>query len=282
MEDLSENLQELGLSGREAEIYLALLTKKEMTAPEVAKITSVTRTKSYEILQNLIKKRVCNEKYKNGTKVFSSIEPTIAIQNMLSVYENELNKKKKIAELFKEDLIELHKLKEEKEDPLDYIEVLTDVGQIRKKWLNIQKNTIRELLYFTKPPYTSSNIIDNVAAEAKLINNNVNCKSIYEYGITATIEEKKNLVRVVEEYNKIGEESRIIKELPMKLAISDETITMLALNDRISLKSSITTIIVDHPNFAKAQKEVFEVYWMKGIPVDEFKRDIERKEKISA
>ena len=282
MEDLLANLQELGLSGREAEIYLALLTKKEMTAPEVAKITSVTRTKSYEILQNLIKKRVCNEKYKNGTKVFSSIEPTIAIQNMLSVYENELNKKKKIAELFKEDLIELHKLKEEKEDPLDYIEVLTDVGQIRKKWLNIQKNTIRELLYFTKPPYTSSNIIDNVAAEAKLINNNVNCKSIYEYGITATIEEKKNLVRVVEEYNKIGEESRIIKELPMKLAISDETITMLALNDRISLKSSITTIIVDHPNFAKAQKEVFEAYWMKGVPVDEFKRDIEITEKIRA
>ena len=282
MEDLLANLQELGLSGREAEIYLALLMKKEMTAPDVAKITSVTRTKSYEILQNLVKKRVCNEKYKNGTKVFSSIEPTIAIQNMLSVYEDELYKKKKLAEQFKEDLIELHKLREGKEDPLDYIEVLTDVGQIRKKWLNIQKNTKRELLYFTKPPYTSSNIIDNVSAEAKLINNNVNCKSIYEYGNDATNEEKKNLLRVVEEYQKIGEESRIIKELPMKLAISDETITMLALHDRISLKLSITTVIVDHPNFAKAQKEVFEVYWMKGIPVDEFKRDIERKEKISA
>ncbi len=70
MNDLIEKLQKLGLSKRESEIYIALLKKKEFTAPEIGKITSVSRNKSYEILQSLVKKNLCTEKYKNGTKVF--------------------------------------------------------------------------------------------------------------------------------------------------------------------------------------------------------------------
>lgn len=272
MKDQITKLQELGLTEREAEIYLALLSIKELTAPEIAKITSVSRTKSYEILQKLVKKKVCNESFKNGMKIFSSINPDIAIENLLSVYEVDLNKKKTLADKFRDELMELHSEKEKINDPLDYIEVLSDVRQIRERWQTIQNNTKRELLFFTKPPYTSSNLIDNVSAEAKLINNNVNCKSIYEYGIDATIEEKKTLLRIVKEYQKIGEESRIIKELPMKLVISDETIAMFALNDRVSLKPSITTMIIDHPSFTAAMKKVFESYWAASISPEEFEQ----------
>ncbi len=270
MKEQITKLQELGLSGREAEIYLALLSNNELTAPEIAKITSVSRTKSYEILQNLVKRKVCNESFKNGIKTFSSINPDIAIQNLLSVYEVDLDKKKTLAEKFRHELMQLHNRKEKINSPLDYIEVLTDVRQVRERLLNILKNTKRELLYFTKPPYTSSNILDDVPAEAKLINNNVNCKSIYEYGNDATTEEKKNLLIIVNEYQKIGEESRIIKELPMKLVISDENIAMFALNDRVSLKPSITSMIIDHPSFAAAMKKVFESYWAISISPEDF------------
>ena len=273
MEELIEKLQELGLSGREAEIYLALLTNRELNAPEVAKITSVTRTKTYEILQNLAKKGVCNERYKDGMKVFSSVEPTIAIGNLLSVYENELNRRRRLAEQFKDTLIELHNTKRGKNVPLDYIEVLTDIRQIRERWLTIQKNTKKELLIFTKPPY-SAPLEGNVEEEAKLLKDKIVDKSIYEFNNINSAEEINNLVATIETYQKIGEDARIIKELPMKLAISDETITMLALNDRISMEPSITTMIIDHPKFAKAQKKVFESYWNEASTIEEFKRNL--------
>ena len=276
MKDLQVKLQELGLSGREAEIYLALLMKKELTAPEVAKITSVTRTKSYELLQNLVKKRVCNERYKNGTKVFSSIEPTIAIQNILSVYEDELNRKKNLAEQFREDLVELHKNKEENNSPLDYIEVLTDVGQIRERWQNILRNTKRELLVFTKPPYTSPSVSDSMEMVDKILKRKVTIKSIYEYNSLKNSEEINELINTIEAYQKVGEESRIIKNLPMKLVISDETVTMFALNDRVSLLPSITTMIVDHPSFANALKMVFQGYWVSGILIEDFKSNLNK------
>ncbi len=60
----------------------------------------------------------------------------------------------------------------------------------------------------------------------------------------------------------------------MKLAISDETITMLALTDRISMKPSITTMIIDHPSFARAQKKVFESYWNDAITIEDFKNNL--------
>ncbi len=54
-------------------------------------------------------------------------------------------------------------------------------------------------------------------------------------------------------------------------------ITMFALNDPISLKPSITTMIINHPSFAMTLKYVFESIWEKAIPFEEFKN----KEKIS-
>ena len=41
--DILNHLQEIGLSKREAEVYLALLQKNEFTAPEIAKISTITR-----------------------------------------------------------------------------------------------------------------------------------------------------------------------------------------------------------------------------------------------
>jgi sugar-specific transcriptional regulator TrmB len=277
MKQLQEKMQELGLSGREAEVYLALLNKKGLTAPAISKITTITRTKSYEILQNLVKKGLCNETFKNGTKVFSSVEPTIAIQNLLSVYEKELSIKKELAKQFRDDLLELYNNKEEDSSPMDYIEVLTDVAQIRERWLHIQEKTKKEILVFTKPPYTSANIEDNVKAEGEMLKaKQIIAKSIYDFkGLNGN--EIQNLIRIIEAYEEIGEQARIIYDLPMKLVISDETITMFALKDRISSKPSITTMIVDHPNFAKAQKAVFETYWDKAMTVQDFKEKFEEE-----
>jgi sugar-specific transcriptional regulator TrmB len=278
--ELINGLQQIGLSRREAEAYLALLQKKEFTAPELSRITTITRTKIYEILQNLIRKGVCNESFKDGQKVYRGIKPQIALQNIISNYQKEIEQKKNIeieqkkhaAALLEDQLITLYSSNLDSSEPLDYIEILSDVGQIRERWNNFQKNTKKEILVFTKPPYTAS-LEDNLEVQSEALEKNkIIDKCIYEYSGLSD-KEVINLVKIVEAYERIGEESRIIKELPMKLAISDETITMLALNDRVSLIPGITTIIVDHPNFAKAQKAVFETYWEKALPVEEFKKN---------
>jgi sugar-specific transcriptional regulator TrmB len=266
--ELKEKLQSLGIPKREAEIYLALLQKKEFSAGEISKITSISRNKSYEILQNLVKKGLCNESYRNGTKVFSCIKPKIVMGNILSDFE----KKKKLADELNVSLTEIFEKNETEESPIDYIEVITDIDQVKNKSFSFLRNTKKELIGFTKPPYAGA-LNGYVNDEMKILNSNkVIVRSIYEYkGLS--LEEINNLVKIIEAFEKIGEKARIIKELPLKLAISDDTITMLSLNDKVSLKPSITTIVINHPTFAKALKEVFESYWQKSVSIKEFKKN---------
>lgn len=270
MNDLIEKLQKLGLSKRESEIYIALLKKKEFTAPEIGKVTSVSRNKSYEILQSLVKKNLCTEKYKNGTKFFSSVEPNIALQNILSSYEEEFNEKQKLAANYRDELMQLYSANEESSDSLDYVEVLTDLGQIRSRWIELQKNTKHEILGFNKPPFAVS-LEQNVSYQKNTTKRKIKEKGIYEFSETPSKEAVKHFISVVQMYLNIGEDVRINESLPMKLMIIDEKITMLALNDPVSLEPSFTTILIEHPNYAKAQKIIFDTFWANSITLEKFK-----------
>lgn len=287
--ELLTKLQQIGLTKREAEVYIALLQRKEFTAPELTKITTITRTKIYEILQNLVHKGICTESSRNGNKVYRSINPKIALKNIVSNYEQlveekkiefeqkqkiDIEQKKRAADLLEKELISFHQNSSDSFEPFDYIEVLTDKRQIGEKWVDIQQQTKKELLVFTKPPYTTPNLEDNIEKEKEIFKEkNIVIKGLYEYdGLSK--EELKNLVKTVEIYQEIGEEARLIEKLPMKLVISDETLVMFALNDRISLKPNITSMVVDHPSYATALKKVFESYWTDGSSIDEFKKKL--------
>ena len=184
---------------------------------------------------------------------------------------NELENKKMIVMSLEQELTSLYEDKQHSFVSLDYIEVLTDVGQIQDRWLTIQKNTKKELLVFVKQPF-SLPIEENIEPEAEALKNEIIIKAIYEYKGLNSYEEKSGLIRTIETFEKLGEEARIFYDLPLKLCISDETITMIALDDKVSLKPSITTMVIDHQNFAKSQKKVFESYWTSAITIEEFKR----------
>ena len=267
MTDLINKLQMLDFPRRESEVYLALLQKKEFTAPEISKITSVSRTKAYEVLQNLVKKGLCNENYRNGVKVFSAVNPKIVLDNYLFDYEE----KKRAVGLLSKSLGEMYAQKVANTDSLDYVEVLTEVGQIKERWLNIQRTTEKELLIFTKQPYLVP-LEENIEDETKLFKEKkITGRSIYEYH-DLTPDGCNSLIKLIELYQKIGEDARLINELPMKMVVCDERKTIFALDDKVSLIPSFTLVIIDHPNFAIAQKKVFESYWMSSISLEEFKK----------
>ncbi len=161
---IKTKLEQIGLTKREAEVYLALLQRKEFTAPELTKITTITRTKIYEILQSLVHKGICVESSRNGSKVYRCIDPKIALKNIVTNYEQvveqkkiefeqkqklDIEQKKSTAGLLQKELASLYVDKSTSFEPFDYMEMLTDKRQIGEKWKTIQQNTKKELLVFT-------------------------------------------------------------------------------------------------------------------------------------
>src|SRR5574338_566764 len=102
--EIIKEIQKIGFSKREAEIYIALLQKKEFTAPELAKITTVNRTKIYEILQKIVGKGLCNEKITNGQKIFRAIKPEIIFQKIITNFESDIETQKKETENHNKDV----------------------------------------------------------------------------------------------------------------------------------------------------------------------------------
>ncbi|OPX24786.1 MAG: hypothetical protein B1H05_04605 [Candidatus Cloacimonas sp. 4484_140] len=264
--DLISKLQDIGLTGREAEIYITMLQKKEFKAPEIAKITTISRTKIYEVLQNLINKGACSEKQENGQKIYSAIEPDIAINNILSVQQQEVIRREKIGVALEKELTSICKKNSSKNDPLVYVEVLTDREQIRRKCSDFQKNAKKEILAFTKAPYTTT-FKKYVNEEVNALKRKIEIRSIYEYRDIV----KDEFLKGISFWVSAGEKAKVIKELPIKMVIFDEKITVLAMNDPISLKPSITTMIIKHPSFAKTLKYVFENIWKEAMTLEEYK-----------
>ncbi len=268
--DNTKKLIELGLSQREARVYLVLLKKSNFTATEIAKVSGIPRQKIYDILNNLIKKGICTEKV-GKIKRYKAAEPEFVCRGLVerhkNDFENELLAREKLAHELSRDLAVPYERNQERVDPLEYIEILKDRRQTYRKWKLLQSRAQHEILAFTKAPYTVSSLDENIDDEIDVLKRKVKIRAIYEYKDV----KKDEFVRAVSLWISAGEEARVVKELPMKLVILDKQITIIPLNDPISLEPSITTMIINHPGFAKAQKAVFESYWERAMPLEEFK-----------
>jgi len=102
--DVYEKLQQAGLTGNEAKVYLELLKKGELSANQIAKNIGMDRTLTYTVLNHLIEKGQVNYVIKKNKKIFSCSNP-----------ENLLNSIK-AKEILIGDLIgELKKVKTQKQ-----------------------------------------------------------------------------------------------------------------------------------------------------------------------
>ena len=264
-----ENLVKLGLSLREARVYLTLLNRKNYTAKEISTVSGIQNQKIYTVLRNLINKDMCIEKT-GKIKQYKAVEPDIVFKSLIERYKRDfkfnLNKKQQIAVKLTNNLSALYNKNVNRNDPIDYIEVLKDIAHIRNKWLYLLKNAKKEVLVFNKPPSSIPiTHTENLNNEIYSLNKKVKFKGIYEYD---EIIKSQETLKVISMLNSKGEDVRVVDDLPMKLAIFDNRITMLALNDTISLKPSITTMIINHESFAKAQKYVFQSIWEKATPFE--------------
>lgn len=82
--DIYEKLQEAGLTGNEAKVYLELLKKGELSANQISKNIGMDRTLTYTVLNHLIEKGQVNYVVKANKKVFSCSNPENLLNSIKS------------------------------------------------------------------------------------------------------------------------------------------------------------------------------------------------------
>jgi len=266
-----ENLIKLGLKESEAKVYINLLKKKNFTATEIARISGVPRTKIYEVLHQLINKGLCVE-ILGGVKKYSSVDPENAFNGLLQKYEQDykrdLDSKKIIVSNIKDILSPFYHSEKEKTNPLDYIQVIREKNSIAEKVYYLERTAKEEVVSFNKPPY-AMNLIGKVNKEEfTSIEKGIKYKSIYEIPEAR----KPDFFRIIKMFADAGEEVKLINKLPLKLLIFDEKTVMFTLEDIILSKPSFTSMVIEHSAIVTTLKEVFYMYWQKGMTLEEFKK----------
>jgi HTH-type transcriptional regulator, sugar sensing transcriptional regulator len=83
MNIIKENLDRLGIEGREADVYLAILKLKKASVGELAKITGIKRTTIYHCLESLLGKELIVKLTKDDKKFYLAENPEESLANIL-------------------------------------------------------------------------------------------------------------------------------------------------------------------------------------------------------
>ncbi|MEM3384167.1 MAG: helix-turn-helix domain-containing protein [Nitrososphaeria archaeon] len=147
-------LRELGLSGREAEVYLFLWKKGPQKAHSIASYLNIDRAQTYRLLNNLKEKGMIEVTIEAPSRyVATPIEPLI--ESLLKTKKTEVahleNKKQEIINYFKS----LQKLPISQEYPIAKLKVIVGKDGIFAKIIQMAEDAKKEFLELT----TSSGLI---------------------------------------------------------------------------------------------------------------------------
>jgi HTH-type transcriptional regulator, sugar sensing transcriptional regulator len=254
-------LQQLGLNAYEARSYLVLLGHPKFKALELAARSHVPRQKIYEVLDSLVEKgfaQVVQEK----TKLFSAVEPSLAIPGYLSrkrqILEQELTDNGRAGTALIDDLKSLYSEGQGGRGTLDFLRIVTEPAQTAAEYRRMLAEVRTEYLEFSRPPYAVDPLDEKLVKQAG--SNGVACRLLLEAG-TVDDEHRQRL----NEYVSAGVEVRMADSLPMKLALFDGQHGMIALLDPVISRPAWTAVVFHHGGMGEAMKGLFEVHWKKAV-----------------
>lgn len=260
-QDLTATLGRLGLTTYEAKAYLALLRRDSSSAAEVARLGELPRQRIYDVLASLLEKGLASAR-PGAVAKYVATPPDAAVERLLAEHRERLTALEHEGVSAAQELAPAFHAGRAQTDPLEYIEVVRDGRTVAERFAELQKRVQNEILVFTKPPYArlpQENLEGLELARTKI------ARSIYEFSVF----ENAAFVEGVRTFVEAGEGARFVPELPLKLAIIDESTVMFGMEDPVGGAADLTMMLVEHPALARVLKIAFEAIWAAGLSFEE-------------
>jgi len=264
---------EIGLTEREAKVYITLLSGRMFTVLELQEAVNIPRTKIYEVLNKLVSRNICIEKKLGRNKLYEAVEPKLAMERVLDSYKKELERKEELIQQVSEVFTPIFQNSKSIVNPLEFIDVMKEKTQIHKRYTVCVHSTRREMLTFNKGPYacdTSDRLGEQEDEEYKLLKRGGSCKDIYEL---SELKEVDWLLNSVKKSLKLGQQARVVERLPIKMLVFDQEKVMFALEQPVLVPNELTMIYIEHKQLAEACSMLFYHLWDQGQDISEIGKD---------
>jgi sugar-specific transcriptional regulator TrmB len=268
---------EIGLTEREAKVYMTLLSGKMFTVLELQEAVNIPRTKIYEVINKLVSRNICIEKKLGRNKLYEAVEPEIALVRVLDSYKKDISRKEELIQQVSEVFTPIFQSSKSIINPLEFIDVMKDKVQIHKRYTACVRSTKREMLTFNKGPYacdTSDRLDEQEDEEFKLLKRGGSCKDIYELN---ELKEVDWLLNSVKKSLRLGQQARVVERLPIKMLIFDQGKVMFALEQPVPETTELTMIYIEHKQLAEACSILFYHLWDRGQDINDIQKEFINK-----
>ncbi|MBD2102476.1 TrmB family transcriptional regulator [Leptolyngbya sp. FACHB-261] len=258
-----ENLMNLGLNRYEASVYLALLERQDFTPSQVATRAQVPRQRIYDVLGSLCEYGLCVERHSGRQRLFQAVDPAKALPTLLQAkqrqYEAELARQKQQTEGLVASLSPLYAAGHGTEDPLAYIEVLSEPHRIVERGAALAQTAQQSICVFFSHPSLLSHE-EGLQLVQDPLSRGISYRTIYEYNIWQD-PSGREFVRQCQSW---GQQARFVSEVPFKMQLFDKRVTLLSLQDPLLGTPSFTALGITHLGLAKMLQIAFEALWQQG------------------
>lgn len=235
---LSNILQNIGLTQKEANVYLAALELGTNVVAEIAAKAKINRVTTYDIAEKLLKKGLLSTHVKNGIRYFTATDPDVLMQEH----------KRRMHDLQKA-LPELRRLHGKVQHPrIQYFEGIEGIKAIYADTLTAQTEILNyansEEIRIHWPSYDQEYVAQRVKRKIYL-------KGVApddEYGRKVHADNKNNFreIRLVPK-----EEIAITNEIN----IYDDKIAI------VSFRDNLIGMIIESEDMANTQRALFKMIW---------------------
>jgi predicted transcriptional regulator len=267
MSDLQqlEELTNLGLTRYEASVYLSLLERQDFTPSQIATRAQVPRQRIYDVLNSLCARGLCIERHSGRQRLFQAVDPSQALPTLLQEkqrqYETELARQQQQAVKLVAALTPLYQSGHSTQDPLAYIEVLSEPRRIAERGAALALTAQQSIcVFFSHPSLLSYE--EGLQLAQDPLKRGISYRTIYESNIWQEADGRE----FVQQCRAWGQQVRFVLEVPFKMQLFDQRVTVLSLQDPLLGTPSFTALTITHPGLAKMLQIAFEDLWQRGTP----------------
>lgn len=262
-ETVVRELEELDLTTNEARALLVLLRLGKVNSAELARHSGVPRTSTYQIMEELTAKGLAQRLSVDGPATWGSPGRDEVVRRLTALQEDRHREHMARAEQLGDMLVDL--FPEAGSVAVPYVHQIHEAAKVAATYDRLLDDAEREILVFNRPPYSAGAGYVNPRVIAALTRG-VSTRVLYqaeqwEEPVAAEFR------RAMAVYHDAGVEGRLVDELPIKLALVDRRVALLALLDPVAAEIGFpTNLLIEHPGFASIQAEAFERLWDAGRP----------------
>ena len=273
-QEIIESLIGLGFTERESRLYYALLRLPEATAAKLQHVSGVPRTKIYESLEALSLRGLCKMRRSGRTRFYQAVPPSEVSSLLSDQWHQELERKQTQSDIVFGKLRDFHCQQDGADPGLDAVEVIRSKTLIYRRYGSLVNAAEEEILGFVRTPI-SGNFKPGIRhsqdhAENDACNRGVVCRNVYRY----EPDHLDWLCHNLSQHLELGEDFRIIKELPLKMFVFDARVSLLALPSVPGLSGSdFTMVVIADIGLATACKLLFETVWRQAKAIEEWDCD---------